>query len=30
MIKWILAFGIPTAITGLAVWWLKRRIEVSD
>ena len=30
MIKIILAFGIPTAITGLAVWWLKRRIEASD
>ena len=30
MIEWILAFGIPTAITGFAVWWLKRRIEASD
>ena len=30
MIKWILAFGIPSAITGLAVWWLKRRVEASD
>ena len=30
MIETILAFGIPTAITGLAVWWLKRRIEASD
>ena len=30
IIKIILAFGIPTAITGLAVWWLKRKIEASD
>ena len=30
MIEWILAFGIPTAVTGLAVWWFKRRIEASD
>lgn len=26
----LLALGIPTAITGLAVYWLKRRIEASD
>jgi hypothetical protein len=26
----ILIFGIPTAITGLAVWWFKKRIEASD
>ena len=30
MIETILAFGIPTAITGLAVWWFKRRVEASD
>ena len=30
IIKIILAFGIPTAITGLAIWWLKRKIEASD
>lgn len=30
MIETILAFGIPTAITGLAVWWVKRRVEASD
>ena len=23
-------FGIPSAITGLAVWWIKRRIEASE
>lgn len=29
-IEIILAFGIPAAITGLAVWWFKRRVEASD
>ena len=29
-IEIILAFGIPAAITGLAVWWFKRRVELSD
>lgn len=29
-IEIILAFGIPAAITGLAVWWFKRRVEQSD
>lgn len=23
-------FGIPGAITGLAVWWVKRRVEVNE
>lgn len=26
----ILLFGIPSAITGLAVWWIKRRIEANE
>lgn len=26
----ILLFGIPTAITGLGVWWFKRRVEQSE
>lgn len=26
----LLAFGIPTAITGLLVWWLKRHIDERD
>lgn len=26
----IAVFGIPTAITGLAVWWFKRRIEQNE
>ena len=26
----ILLFGIPSAITGLGVWWLKRRVEQSE
>lgn len=30
MIDALLTFGIPTAITGLVVWWVKRRIEASD
>lgn len=30
MIQTILAFGIPTAITGLITWWLKRKIDISD
>ena len=23
-------FGIPGAITGLAVWWVKRKIEINE
>lgn len=30
LIEIISLFGIPTAITGLAVWWVKRRIEYSE
>lgn len=26
----ILLFGIPSAITGLGVWWFKRRVEQSE
>lgn len=26
----IAVFGIPSAITGLAVWWVKRRVEASE
>ena len=30
MVETLILFGIPTAITGFAVWWVKRRIEASD
>lgn len=23
-------FGIPTSITGLGIWWIKRRIEANE
>lgn len=26
----ILLFGIPSAITGFAIWWVKRRIEANE
>lgn len=26
----IAVFGIPSAITGLAIWWMKRRIEKNE
>lgn len=26
----ILLFGIPTAITGFCIWWVKRRIEQNE
>ena len=26
----IAVFGIPSAITGLTVWWVKRRVEQSE
>ena len=26
----IAVFGIPTAITGIAVWWFKRRVERNE
>lgn len=28
--EFVLAMGIPTAITGLLVWWLKRHIDKRD
>ena len=28
--EFIIAMGIPAAITGLAVWWLKRSIDKRD
>lgn len=30
LIEIISLFGIPSAITGLAVWWVKRRVELSE
>lgn len=30
MNEFFVAMGIPTAITGLLVWWLKRHIEKKD
>lgn len=30
MVEFILAMGIPTAITGLLVWWLKRHIDETE
>ena len=30
MIDFLIAMGIPTAITGLLVWWLKRHIDKRD
>lgn len=29
-IQLLTLFGIPSAITGLGVWWLKRRVEQSE
>lgn len=29
-IQLITFFGIPSAITGLGVWWLKRKLEQSE
>lgn len=26
----IALFGIPSAITGFAIWWIKRRIEANE
>ena len=26
----IMLFGIPSTITGLGVWWFKRRVEASE
>jgi hypothetical protein len=30
VIELITLFGIPSTITGLGVWWLKRRVEASE
>lgn len=30
MVSFILAMGVPTAITGLLVWWLKRSIDKRE
>ena len=28
--EYIMAMGIPSALTGLLVWWLKRYIDIRD
>lgn len=30
ILELIMLFGIPSAITGLGVWWFKRRVEASE
>lgn len=30
VLELVLLFGIPTAITGFGVWWIKRRIEQNE
>ena len=30
LIEILALFGIPSAITGIAVWWFKRRVEQSE
>lgn len=30
LVELIALFGIPSAITGFAIWWIKRRIEQSE
>lgn len=30
VVELLLLFGIPTSITGLGVWWFKRRVEQSE
>lgn len=30
LIQLIMALGIPGAITGLAVWWFKKRVEANE
>lgn len=30
LIELLALFGIPSAITGLGVWWFKRRVEESE
>lgn len=28
--EWLVFFGIPTSLTGFAIWWLKKRIEANE
>ena len=30
IVELIVLFGIPSSITGLAVWWMKRRVEQAE
>lgn len=30
VIELLMLFGVPSAITGLGVWWFKRRVEQSE
>lgn len=30
LIQFIMALGIPSAITGVAVWWFKKRVEENE
>lgn len=30
VVELLLLFGVPSAITGLGVWWFKRRVEQSE
>lgn len=30
IVELILLFGIPSAITGLGVWWFKRKVEQTE
>lgn len=30
LIQLLLTFGIPTAITGIAIWWFQRRMEKNE
>lgn len=30
VLELVLLFGIPTAITGFGVWWIKRRVEQNE
>ena len=30
LLQLLLTFGIPTAITGIAIWWFQRKIEKNE
>lgn len=30
LLELVALFGIPGSITGIAIWWIKRRIEASE